>query len=120
VPTRQEHLAKAESNQRLAITFQNGHHVDWSVTVLFYAALHLVEATLAPAVHSTSHAVRNQNIQQDPRLLAIYPHYRELYRRSLDARYDCVVFSTLQAQHLYVTRYEPIKRHLRPLLGFTF
>jgi hypothetical protein len=118
VPSRSEHLAKAESNQRLAIAFQNGPHVDWSVTVLFYAAWHLVEAALAP-VHSTSHADRNQNIQRHPHLNAIYPYCRELYRRSLDARYDCVVFRTVQAQHLYVTRYEPIKRHLQPLLGLT-
>jgi hypothetical protein len=120
VPTRQEHLAKAESNQRLAIALQNGPHVDWSITVLFYAALHLVEATLAPLDHSKSHVVRDLNIQQNPHLHAIYPYYRELYRRSLDARYDCVAFGPLQAQHLYVTRYEPIKRQLQPLLGFTF
>ena len=119
MPSQAEHLAKAESNQRLALAFQNGPHVDWSVTVLFYAALHLVEAALAP-VHSTNHADRNPNIQHDPHLNAIYLYYRELYRRSLDARYDCVVFSTVQAQHLYVTRYAPIKRHLQPLLGFTF
>jgi hypothetical protein len=82
VPSRSEHLAKAESNQRLAIAFQNGPHVDWSVTVLFYAALHLVEAALAP-VHSANHADRNQNIQHDPHLNAIYPYSRELYRLSL-------------------------------------
>jgi hypothetical protein len=119
VPSRSEHLAKAESNQRLAIAFQSDPHVDWSVTVLFYAALHLVEATLAP-IHSMNHTDRNQNIQQDPHLQAIYLLYRELYRRSLDARYDCVPFTALQARHLYVTRYEPIKRQLQPLLGFTF
>jgi hypothetical protein len=120
VPSRQQHLVKAESNQRLAIAFQNGPHVDWSVTVLFYAALHLVEAALAPAVHSPNHSARHQTVQVDPRFQQIYRHYRELYYRSLDARYDCVFFSILQAQHLYVTSYEPIKRHLQPLLGLTF
>jgi hypothetical protein len=120
MPSRSDHLAKAESNQRLAIALQGGSQVDWSVTVLFYAALHLIEATLAPHLHSTSHIVRDHNVQHHPDLQPIYQHYRHLYRRSLDARYNCVVFTTLQAQHLYVTRYEPIKQHLRPLLGFTF
>jgi hypothetical protein len=120
VPSRHEHLADAERNQRLSIALQTGLHVEWSVTVLFYAALHLVEATLAPSVHSPNHKTRNQTVQLDPRFHPIHRHYRELYYRSLDARYDCVAFSTLQAQHLYITPYEPIKRHLQPLLGFTF
>ncbi len=34
--------------------------------------------------------------------------------------YECTPFNILQVQHLYVTHYEPIKRHLQPLLGFTF
>jgi hypothetical protein len=120
VPSRQQHLANAERNQRLAIALQSGPHIEWAVTVLFYAALHLVEATLAPTAHSPHHNARNQTVQLDPRFHPIYRHYRELYYRSLDARYNCVPFTTLQAQHLYVTRYEPIKRHLQPLLGFTF
>jgi hypothetical protein len=90
------------------------------VTTLFYAALHLVEATLAPHMHSANHNVRFANIRRHPQLQQLYPHYYELYSRSLNARYDCVSFTLLQAQHLYVTRYEPIKRHLQPLLGFTF
>lgn len=118
VPARHLHLAKAELNQRLAVALQKSHS-DWSVTVLFYAALHLVEATLAPR-HSSSHTDRDYNVQQHPQLRPIYPDYRHLYRRSLDARYDCFNFSPLQAQHLYVTRYEPIKRYLQPLLSFTF
>ena len=120
MPTRQQHLANAERNQRLSIALQTSADVDWAVTVLFYAALHLVEATLAPVVHSPNHKIRNETVQLDPRLRPIHHHYRDLYHRSLDARYDCVPFTTLQAQHLYVTRYEPIKRHLQPLLGFTF
>jgi hypothetical protein len=102
------------------MALQIGPDVDWAVTVLFYAALHLVEATLAPSVHSPNHNARHQTVHLDPRLRPIYCHYCELYYRSLDARYDCISFGPLQAQHLYVTRYEPIKNHLRPLLGFTF
>ncbi len=120
MPARQQHLANAERNQQLSIALQTGPDLAWSVTVLFYAALHLVEATLAPSVHSPNHNARNQTVQYDSRFHPIYRHYRELYRRSLDARYECTPFNILQVQHPYVTHYEPIKRHLQPLLGFTF
>ena len=43
-----------------------------------------------------------------------------VHNTSRRALWDCVTFSVLQVQHLYVTRYEPIKHHLRPLLGFAF
>jgi hypothetical protein len=120
VPARQLHLANAERNQRLAIALQAGPDLEWSVTVLFYAALHLVEATLAPSIHSPNHKARNQTVQLDPRFYPIYLHYRELYYRSLDARYECTPFNVLQVQHLYAAHYQPIKRHLQPLLGFAF
>jgi hypothetical protein len=120
VPARQQHLANAERNQRLSIALQAGPHVEWAVTIMFYAALHLIEATLAPSAHSSNHNARNQTVQFDARFHPIYRHYRELYRRSLDARYECTPFTILQVQHLYATQYEPIKRHLQLLLGFTF
>ena len=120
MPSRQQHLANAERNQRLSIALQSGPHIEWAVAVLFYAALHLVEATLAPSVHSPNHKTRNQTVQLDPRFHPIYRHYRELYYRSLDARYECASLYILQVQHLYATHYEPIKRHLQQLLGFTF
>ena len=120
VPSRQQHLANAESNQRLSLALQAGPHIDWSVTVLFYAALHLVEAALAPQTHSANHNARFANIRRHPQIRHVYFDYYELYTRSLDARYDCAPFTMQQVQTLYLPRYEPIKRHLQPLLGFTF
>jgi hypothetical protein len=95
-------------------------NLDWSVTILFYAALHLVEAALAPQTHSANHAERFTNVRRDPNLRVVYFHYRVLYRVSLQSRYDCRMFNAALVQQLYLTEYEPIKRHLQPLLGFTF
>jgi hypothetical protein len=120
VPSRQHHLANAERNQQLSLALCTGPHIDWSVTVLFYAALHLVEAALAPQTHSSNHNARFANIRRHPQLRQIYFQYHELYSRSLDARYDCVSVSVQQFQGLYGTEYATIKRHLQPLLGFTF
>jgi hypothetical protein len=120
VPSRLEHLAKAEHNQQLALALQGSANLDWSVTILFYAALHLVEATLAAYTHSANHADRFANVNSDPRLQPMFRHYRRLYDFSLRSRYDCDVFTPQFVQTLYAGRYEPIKRHLQPLLGFTF
>jgi hypothetical protein len=98
----------------------SSHSLDWSVTVLFYAALHLVEATLAPQSHSRTHVERDGTIRQHPQLRPIYGHYRELKERSLESRYDCQTFSLLTTQRLYSAEYEAIKNHLRPILGFQF
>ena len=120
VPSRPDHLAKAESNQILSRALQAGPNVDWSVTILFYAALHLVEATLAPQTHSPSHRDRFANIRRDPRLQPIHDDYRYLYDMSLRSRYNCQVFTAQFVRTLYVVRYEFIKQHLQPFLGFTF
>jgi hypothetical protein len=120
VPSHQQHLAKAESNQRLSLALQGGPHLDWSVTALFYAALHLVEATLAPHTHSANHNARFTNVRRHPQLRQIYFQYHELYSRSLGARYECVSFSVQDVQMLYSIEYMTIKRHLQPLLGLAF
>lgn len=120
MPSRQQRLANAASNQRLSLVLQAGPHIEWSVTVLFYAALHLVEATLAPQTHSANRNARFANVKRHPQLRQIYFQYHELYIRSLDARYDCVPFTLHQAQSLYTVEFASIKRHLQPLLGFTF
>ena len=120
MPSRQQHLAKAAGNQQPALALQSGPHLDWSITVLFYAAVHLVEATLAPQMHSANHNARFANIRRHPLLRQIYFQYHELYSRSLDARYDCGSFSVSPVQALYATEYATIKRHLQPMLGFRF
>ena len=120
VPSRQDHLAKAESNQLLSIALQDSPNADWSVTVLFYAALHLVEATLAPHTHSPNHKDRFANIRRDPRLQPIHDDYRYLYDMSLRSRYNCQVFTAQFVRTMYVARYEFIKQRVQPLLRFTF
>jgi hypothetical protein len=42
MPTRQDHLAKAEHNEALSRRLEGTRYADWAVTSLFYSALHLV------------------------------------------------------------------------------
>lgn len=48
MPTKSEHLARAEHNQRFAESFElkTTPYPDWVVVAYFYAALHLVDAVL--------------------------------------------------------------------------
>lgn len=120
MPSHAEHLAQAQVNEVLSRELQGGPSLDWAVTTLFYAALHLVEATLAPQGHSRTHVERDRTVRQHPQLRPIYGHYRELKERSLQARYDCQMFNLATVQQLQIAEYEAIKNHLRPFLGFTF
>ena len=65
---------------------------DWVVTLLFYEALHAVEAKLVPLCGaSPNHRVRNRRVAE--RLPSIFARYRDLYELSLDTRYKCVPVS---------------------------
>ncbi len=46
MPSRAEHEAKAQANERIAAQFHlaDSDEVAWAVTILFYAALHYLEA----------------------------------------------------------------------------
>jgi hypothetical protein len=116
VPDRRRHLSKAEQNETLSLSLQGGGHNDWAVTLLFYAALHLVDAYLDP-MQPKRHTDRRNLIRNDPVLRPIWFHYRELDDRSRDARYECLPFSGIQVSDLRSNSFEPVKRHLRRLLN---
>ncbi|MCC7371114.1 MAG: hypothetical protein IT306_22050 [Chloroflexi bacterium] len=120
MPNRAEHLAKAQANEALSLSLQSGPALDWSVTILFYAALHLVEAVLAPQAHSRTHIERDGRVRQHPLLRPIYGQYRELKDASLLARYDCRRFTPADVALLRAYEYDVIKQHLRQPLGLTF
>jgi len=117
VPDRSAHIDKARSNEALSLSLRATPYPDWAATVLFYAALHLVEAVLAPLTQLRTHVRRDNVVATDPRLRPIYVHYRELYDRSLDARYNCVAFTGQHVRNLHAQEYEPLNQHLGALLG---
>jgi hypothetical protein len=120
VPTRADHLTKAQANEELSATLQSAGAYDWAVTLLFCAALHLVEACLAPHGHAPNHGVRDRIMRSHTQLHSIYRQYRVLKDWSMDARYECRVITAADAQQRQAVEYQAIKNHLRPILGFTF
>ena len=116
MPTRAEHIDQAEQNEAATLVLESAGHFDWAVTTLFYAALHFVDAFYYPG-RAVGHRKRNAYVATDVDLVSIYLHYIELYVRSRDARYECVRVTEQDVQALRSRAYEPIRRHVRALLG---
>lgn len=119
MPSQTRHVAKARENERLSETLQDTPFTDWSVTTMFYSALHWVDAWLAaqpvPA-HPQSHVQRNQFVNQSAFLRQQRRNYRELQDRSLDARYECVSFLPSKVEELRTDAFSPLKRHIETAL----
>jgi hypothetical protein len=90
-PDAKRHLEKARSNFVLYSRLKSdATHLDWAVTVLFYTALHLVQAHIVESA-ATGFDIPRDHPERDSsvaRLLPeLYTHYRFLSSRSQWARY---------------------------------
>ena len=119
MPSRFDDLAKSENNERLSLDLQSTAFVDWSVTSLFYSALHLIDAWLDDSVrpaHPANHTQRKRLIQTDPVLRLIGSEYLHLEDRSRDARYECAPFTVADVEQLRRTVFVPLKNHIHRAL----
>jgi len=115
---KRNHLAVAATNERASLVLAAAGYGGWSITTMFYAALHLVEAFLSDqGIHSTTHARRELTIRTDNRLQLLYNLYRQPKRDSLEARYECKAFSAADVQRLHDAYFAPLKRELTKLLA---
>jgi len=88
LPSRDEHLAQAAKNRKLAETLAKTEFLDWAVTIYFYVAVHVIESYLAIHVyHSTDHDQRRDYINRIPQLRTVIKEYLALERVSRQARY---------------------------------
>lgn len=67
---------------------ENPSYVDWEVTTLFYAALHLVDGYFEKNGIQLPNSHRTRNHLVNKELNSLYPTYRKLYNLSLKARYE--------------------------------
>ncbi len=85
----QQHRDQAERNEVLANELV-GECPEWALTVGFYTALHYVCQYAATYPHPpTSHKGRERWFHKHPELDAIFLAYRDLFRWSEAARYNC-------------------------------
>jgi len=114
VPQFHEHLTRAEQNEKLALSLDtsSGISVDWAITMLFYAALHRVDAYLARKnMHPTSHKHRDDEIERNGSICDIYEDYRWLEDKSKGARYDIANFDKSRLEQAK-ERLKRIRAHL--------
>lgn len=119
------HIKKAERNEDF---FQSNNLGDstfneWGIVVLFYSAVHYVDAILAREIrlppeyqHPQDHWQRNTGVAQSLTLKDIYKDYKLLYDRSLDARYYRISFKACVLNNLKTTCFEPVKCCVRTFL----
>src|SRR4051812_3688140 len=121
MPDRNRHIAQADTNERLYAHLVNLDPLyrDWQCTVLFYAALHHVDAFLATVplrpdgVHPTSHQQRQTVVYL--LLRPINEDYRRLEAASREARYDTRL--PRDYDRLYANEFTRIRTFVRNALN---
>jgi hypothetical protein len=115
-PDAERHLARACSNFQFYEKLKSEQaNLDWAVTVLFYSALHLVQAHFVE-VANTGFDIPRDHPERDnlvARLIpAIYSHYRFLGSRSQWSRYHVDKPPTTPS---LIQSYE--ENHFRPIVS---
>ena len=125
MPSKSHHLATAEKNEKISQAIANlavtESVTDWEITMLFYSALHFVDAFLDHSrdIHPDTHKHRKHLISTVTQLRPISKQYMDLYERSLDARYRLVRMTPEQVSKINQDKFQPIKTHIRSLLNRT-
>jgi hypothetical protein len=118
VPSFEQHLAASVANEALATRLAKMAEYGWSVTCLFYSALHLTEAYLVQQGRSSAnHRQRDLNIIREPNLNQVRRAYARLKAESEHARYECMVFTAQDASRIRQLVYVPMAASLRRILG---
>ena len=88
MPLQPEHIAKAERNEKFAETVCKTKYYEWAITIIFYSALHYVDAVLAASgIHPENHTDRGDAMGVNPTLLRVREEYRLLETLSRNSRY---------------------------------
>lgn len=89
MPSLAAHLEKSKHNETLAeFLATKTQYFDWAVTILFYAAVHYVDAVLSVSrLDPLSHEQRHSAMGVNDTLRRIFPEYRNLETMSRNARY---------------------------------
>lgn len=114
MPDVREHLQQASHNETFFSQINVDSYSDWAVTVLFYAALHYLDAYLAKqgVFDPGSHDVRDPLIRQFPLTRAVARQYFRLKNFSRSARCYGARFSRSDVTGLQRGEFEAIKTQM--------
>lgn len=111
-------MQKAAENEALALTLDLNIHSapNWGIVMIFYAAMHHVEAYFfTQGVHNQLHPTRDSAIQRDNKIKAVWRAYARLKDASEHARYESAFFTANQFQ-LMRANLNSIKAVIIPLI----
>lgn len=113
--TESEHRSKADHNQALLDEIDQGRFPDWTATIAFYKAVHLVEMLFAHDNRSSSgsHTIRNQVLKRN--YPDIWRQYQPLYNFSRQSRYWCTKVTSHQVAAM-LKRLEAVERIVNALV----
>lgn len=118
MPNRDDHLAQAVHNRAFYDSINRELYTDWAIIVIFYAALHYIDAFLAtvpyPPIHPGRHDVRDNSVRDLAQLRPIYSEYRTLKDQSRTARYYPPSHFTQNHLETSLLFLERIRTALRP------
>jgi hypothetical protein len=116
------HLKQWKHNRAFARTIDTPYR-DWQVNVIFYTALHLIDATLIKlGVAVTNHTERNEAVKTNQSLASVRTQYLDLYRISRITRYVADPDQWLPQEYLTISDLvdhllKPIENNLGAILG---
>lgn len=119
MPSREDHLRKEAENAAFeGVAREAGNSPEWAVTILFYRAMHLVEAYFALSdIHHLSHVARSRAVARS--LPEVYASYESLLDLSRRARYESPGVVTWDDYGPAQADFATIAAHLRPLIEST-
>lgn len=118
MPHKTVHIKKAADNEAMASTLDLSvsSAPNWAIIMIFYAAVHYVEAYLfTQGIDSPLHGARDTAIQRDAKIKTIWRPYERLKSASEFARYEATFFTPTQINYLK-PNLEQIKTVINPLL----
>jgi hypothetical protein len=119
LPSKEAHITKADGNAALALsmTLENQAKIDWTLVILFYAAMHYVEAYLATVgQHLRSHTSRDNIVGRDAKLRKIFAEYQDLKYYGYNARYELLGFTANDVTNTAAKHFATIKAHIKAIL----
>jgi len=120
--TTQEHLNKISQNRdflKEIVSASSSTADGWRITILFYNALHYIEAYFCSKGRSNqTHTSRASSIQSDPVISSLYRDYRSLENLSREARYDVTSFNSGDMRRAQAASLN-IENSIKAILGIT-
>jgi uncharacterized protein (UPF0332 family) len=116
MPTKAQHIQKAEHNEQFSNSLIATVYTDWAVTGYFYSALHYVDAYLSTkGIHPIMHTQRDNKAKR-ALPIKIWGAYRYLKDASRDTRYDMKSFNEPEINSDILPEFEKVKNHINDVM----